>query len=290
MFNRRELTKVMAVAAATVTGVSAMSSARAEELGAVSEESTWDAIQRRGVLRVGGPLGEPYYYRDILSGKSGDDQWVGMGPALGRIIADALGVKFQMIETSWGTAPAGLQNDQFDVVFALDATPQRALVIDFLPTQWFWYSLAVLARDGLKVEQWDALNAPNIKLGVSLGGASDSFATKHLANASISRFNKLDEMIAAFNAGRVDAVITANTGADLFVQRLQRGQSVIPKPTFWFASNCGIRLEKDPRWKNYLTLVAQYLYNSGQVADLYNDFIRSRGLDPTKMNPIIREG
>ncbi len=285
MVNRR----TFAAAAITGAGLISTKAAFAQRDSAVAGASTWDAILKRGVLRVGGPLGEPYYYRDITSGKTGDDQWIGIGPSLGRLIAEAMGVKVTFVETSSATAPAGLQADQFDVVFAFDMTPKRALAIDFLPTQWFWYPLGVLVRDGVKVVKWQDLNRPDIRIGVNLGATSDTFATKNLSKAQISRFGKADENIAAFQAGRTDAVMLVATGTDLYARTLKKGVSIVPKPTIWFAANSGIRLEKDTRWRDYLTLCAQYYYNTGTITEIYHDFVRQRGLNPADLSPIVRE-
>lgn len=288
MLNRR----IFSAAAFTGLGlVGNVAAATAEDKAPpkTSPASTWDAILSRGVLRVGGPLGEPYYYRDIASGKTGDDQWIGIGPALGRRIAETMGVKFHVIETSWATAPAGLLANQFDVVFAFDMTPKRALAVDFLPTAWFWYPLGALVRDGIKVEKWSDLNKPDIRIGVNLGATPDSFATKNLPKAQIMRFDKVDENIAAFQAGRTDVVMLVATGTDLFAQRLKNGNSVVPKPVQWYAANSGFRIETDQRWRNFLTLNAQYYYNTGEIVTMYDDFIRARGLDPSKLSPIVRE-
>lgn len=284
----RRLFSTAVVAAAGIATAAAARAQTAPSGIATPSGSNWDSILKRGVLRVGGPLGEPYYYRDIASGKTGDDQWIGIGPALGRVIAEAIGVKFQMVETSWATAPAGLQQDQFDVIFAFDMTPKRALAVDFLPTQWFWYPLGALIRDGLKVETWEDLNRPDVRIGVNLGSTPDSFATKNLPKAQINRFGKVDDNIAAFQAGRTDVVMLVATGTDLFAQRLNIGKSIVPKPAVWFAANSGVRYDTDGRWRSYLTLCAQYFYNTGMITDMYEDFIKARGLDPKKLNPIVR--
>ena len=289
MFSRRNFATAIITGAGLVATPSAVSAqtAKAPKV-APAAGSTWDAIMKRGVLRVGGPLGEPYYYRDIASGKTGDAQWIGIGPALGRLIAEVMGVKMHVIETSWATAPAGLRADQFDVVFAFDMTPKRALAVDFLPTQWFWYPLGVLVRNGLSIKTWADLNKPGIRIGVNLGSTNDAFATKNLRKAQINRFSTVDENIAAFEAGRIDVVMLVATGTDLFAQHLGKGASIVPKPEVWYASNSAIRIEADKRWREYLTLCAQYYYNTGKIVEIYDAFIRARGLDPRKMHSIVR--
>ena len=68
---------------------------------------------------------------------------------MGKAMADALGVKFEPVEVTWGNAIAALQGDKIDIMFMLDATPEREQAVDFPKTPLLYYSLAVLARDDL---------------------------------------------------------------------------------------------------------------------------------------------
>jgi len=45
-----------------------------------------------------------------------------------------LRVELETVEVTWGTAVSALQANQIDIMFVLDATPERALAIDF-PSQ-----------------------------------------------------------------------------------------------------------------------------------------------------------
>ena len=114
-------------------------------------KSTWDQITETKTLRLGVAISEPWYFKDANSTeegggvKVGNDVWRGIGTLLGKEIADAMGVKLQLVETTWSNAVAGLQSNQFDFMFILDPTPQRALSVDFTPAPVLWYPLS-LAR------------------------------------------------------------------------------------------------------------------------------------------------
>ena len=86
--------------------------------------STWDAIKERGSIRVGVTQAPPWFSKDPASG-----EWAGLGSALGKAMAGELGVEFEPVEVTWGTAVAALQADKIDVMFVLDATPKRAVAI-----------------------------------------------------------------------------------------------------------------------------------------------------------------
>jgi len=87
--------------------------------------SDLETIRRAGTIRVGASLAAPYYTRDASG------TWKGLIPDLMNIIAGYLGVKIEYVETTWGTAAAGLQTNKFDIMGAFNVTPDRALAVDF---------------------------------------------------------------------------------------------------------------------------------------------------------------
>jgi polar amino acid transport system substrate-binding protein len=108
--------------------------------------STWDTIKKRGTILVGATQAEPWYYKDPLTGK-----WDGVALRISEDIAKAMGVKVEVVETTWGNAVAALQANQIDMMYVLDATPERAVAIDFIQGPLLYYALAVLHRPEMKV-------------------------------------------------------------------------------------------------------------------------------------------
>ena len=105
-------------------------------------------IKQRGTLRVGVTQAPPWYSKDPKSG----DWTSGVGVSLGKQMAADLGVKFEPVEVTWGTAIAALQGNKIDMMSMMDATPERAQAVDFPKAALLYYSLAVLARDDLPVK------------------------------------------------------------------------------------------------------------------------------------------
>jgi polar amino acid transport system substrate-binding protein len=258
-------------------------------------KSTWDQIFETKTLRLGVAIGEPWYFKDANSAdetggvKVGSDMWRGIGPLLGKEIADAMGVKLQIVETTWANAVAGLQSNQFDFMFILDPTPQRALSIDFSPSPVLWYPLSLLAREELKVQNWSELNDPKYRIGVSLGTAQDQFISRVLPSATITRFQDNGAVIAAFQAGRIDAGCLTAPTADIARGRLKMGQTLLPKPINAVPAGAAMRQETDVRWRNYLSTVVAYYYNTGKTQEIYDQYMKFRGLDPAKVTSIVKE-
>ena len=89
-------------------------------------ESTWDRIKRTGELRHGIIDNPPYWYRDPTTKK-----FIGAMYEAAEDVANVMGVKLVDMEDTWATAVLNLQSDRIDMHFSLNATPARALAIDF---------------------------------------------------------------------------------------------------------------------------------------------------------------
>jgi polar amino acid transport system substrate-binding protein len=55
------------------------------------------------------------------------------------------------------------------------------------------------------------------------------------------------------------------------------------------ASSIAIRKEPDGRFREWLDVAVARYYGSNQTQVWYEDFLRSRGIDPTKVPAIRRE-
>src|SRR3546814_4779276 len=92
-----------------------------------ADADTLAQIKQRGSLRVGVTQAPPWYSKDPKTG-----EWSsGVGVSLGKAMARALGVKFEPVEVTWGTAIAALQSNKIDIMYMMDAAPERAQAVDF---------------------------------------------------------------------------------------------------------------------------------------------------------------
>jgi polar amino acid transport system substrate-binding protein len=258
-------------------------------------QSTWEQIMQKKTLRLGATITEPWYFKDTAGSdapggvKAGDATWRGIGPVLAKDIADAMGVKLEIFETTWGNAVAALQANQFDVMFILDPTPQRALSIDFVPNPVLWYPVAAIARDDIAATTWAELNDPKFRLGVALGSSTDQLLARQVPKATISRYQNSGEILAAFQAGRIDLGFWTAPSADLARGRLKTGKTLVPKPVAAVAAGAALRQETDRRWRDYLTTVVSYYYNIGRTQQIYEEFLAFRGIDPKSAVPVMKE-
>lgn len=241
-----------------------------------SAQSTWEQIRADKMIRVGCAPSEPWYYRDPKTG-----EWSGIGPGIAALLAEELKVDWKCVETTWGNAVAGLQANQFDMVVALDATPQRALAIDFASGTLLYYAVGIMVPMSSTVSTWAELDNPDSKISVALGTSNDRAITGLLPKADIVRAKTYAEALANYFAGRVQAV-GGSAQSLAFTAREQLGEHkvVIPKPPSASTTSIGIRKEPDKQWRDWLSIAVDYYYHRGQTAKVYRDFIESRGMDP----------
>lgn len=245
---------------------------------------TLDQIKQRGSLRVGVTQAPPWYSKDPKNG-----EWnTGVGVSMGKAMAAALGVKFEPVEVSWGTAIAALQGNKIDIMYMMDATPERAQAVDFPQAPLLYYSLAVLARDDLAVKTWADLNKAGVRIAVPQASSMDKFLSETTPNATIQRFPGNGEAIAAYQAGRADAVCLFHPPLLAARQKLGNGKIVVPTPAKSQASSAAVRKED----KAFLAFVDKQLadyYKSGQTQKWYEEFLVGFGLDPKASPPVMKE-
>lgn len=245
---------------------------------------TLDEVKRRGSLRVGVTQAPPWYSKDPATG-----EWSsGVGVTIGKAMATKLGVKFEPVEVTWGTAVAALQANKIDIMFVLDASPERVAAVDFPKTPLLYYSLAVLARDDLSVQAWDDLNKDSIKISVPQATAMERYLTENVSKASIQRFPGNTEAIAAFQSGRVDAVCLFHPPLLVARQKLGYGKIVVPKPVKSNSTSAPVR-KGDTAFVEWVDKELADYYNSRQIQRWYEEFLTSAGINAKTAPPIVKE-
>src|SRR3974377_1829496 len=142
--NRRDALTTVARAGAAIAAAAPQTPAHAD----TNPTSTLDRIKRTGILRIAVIVGqEPYFHKDLATG-----QWSGACIDMANDIASKLNAKIEAGETNWGKQILDLQGGKIDLAFAVNPTPERALVIDF-STPILVHSFTVITRKGFAKPQ-----------------------------------------------------------------------------------------------------------------------------------------
>jgi len=248
------------------------------------EKSTWQQIQDTGKLRMGVTQAPPWYSKNPSTG-----EWEsGLIISVGKAMAEELGVVMEPVEVTWATAIAALQANKIDMMF-LDATPKRAMVVDYPKQPLLYISLAVLANDDLTVKRWEDLNKAEVSVAVPQATSMDAFLTRVIPNADIQRFPDNGAALAAFQSGRVDAVSLFHPPLLAARKKFGKGQLVIPTPAFSSPSSMAVRREADKTFRDWVDHTIFYYYETGRTQRWYEEFLTEFGLDAAASPVIQRE-
>src|SRR5262249_38776056 len=149
----------------------ALAAALAGPAAAQTPDNTLDRVRAAKLLRIAVLPGElPYFKKDLADGT-----WSGFAIAMANDIAKLLDVKLDYTESTYGNSILDLQSNKIDLAFALNPTPQRALVVDFCAPV-FAHPFGVILRKGLEARTWADVNKPDVTIAVDAGSAHETVA------------------------------------------------------------------------------------------------------------------
>ena len=271
---------LMAGAAAAAASLSVRRS-----FGQEARQSVFDRVRSTGVLRVAAIVGEePYFHKDLASGK-----WSGACVDMAEDIGRTLNAKPQYIESTWSTIVLGLQSGRLDLGFSLSASPDRALAIEFTRPL-FIHSFAVLTSKTFnRANTWSDLNQPSVRLAVDIGSTQEIIARRFAGRANISEFKSTTESLLSVAAGHSDAiVIRAALAISAKKKNSALGEIVVPTPVLSMATNMGVPMEPDKRFRDFLSLWADYNRSLGQIREWMVDGYKTIGVTPADIPDAIQ--
>lgn len=214
-----------------------------------------DEIRSRGTLRMAGILNEdPYFAKDPRTG-----EWRGFAVSMARDIADNLGVKLEVVESSWANSILDVQSGKVDLALALTALPKRALAIHFSSPTYYNSFVIISPKAQMKGKTWSQLNDPSVTIAVDMGSAQDQITRQMLPKAKVLRFKTRDEAVVALVAGKADAVInTVLNGMVMTKKNPALGKVYVPQPLMSSPSVIGLNYRTDETWKQFISAWADY--------------------------------
>lgn len=239
-------------------------------LPASAQTNRLDDILARGVLRVG-TTGDykPFSYRPNPSA-----DFIGLDVELAGQLAKTLGVKLELVPTTWPSLMKDLGEDRFDIAMggvsiSLERQKKAQFSIPYL-------------RDGktpiTRCENKDRfqtlaqIDQSGVRLIVNPGGTNERFARAHIKQASITVYPDNVTIFDQIVAGKADLMIT-----DAIETRLQQKLkpalcALHPEAPFDFSEKAYL-LPRDYLWK---TFVDQWLHQtiaSGAFAPLLKKWL-----------------
>jgi polar amino acid transport system substrate-binding protein len=263
--------------ALTIGSGAALASTLTSPASAQSADNTLDRIRASKVLRIAVLPGElPYFSRDLATGT-----WSGFSIEMANDIAKLLDVKLEYTESTYGNTVLDLQSNKIDLGFALNPTPQRALVIDFCGTV-FQHPFGAMLKKGLEAKTWADINKPGITIAVDVGSANETVARRFAPNAIIKSLKSRDEVMLEMSSGRVDCVVNALVlGLTAMAKNPSLGTyRILQSPSVAIPSSMGVRREPDKRWRDFLAVWVEYNRGIGQMREWFLKGLSLTGVKP----------
>ena len=272
--DRRE---ALRYALALGSGAALASSLAGPASAQTAADNTLDRIRSTKLLRIAVLPGElPYFNKDLATGT-----WSGFSIEMANDIAKLLDVKLEYTESTYGNSILDLQANKVDLGFALNPTPQRALVVDFTNLV-FPHPFGAMLKKGLEARTWADVNKPEVNIAVDVGSANEAVARRFAPNATIKSMKSRDEVMLEMASGRVDCVVNALVlGLTAIAKNPSLGTyKILQSPSVTVASGCAVRREADKRWRDFLSVWIDYNRGIGQMREWFIKGLALSGVKP----------
>ncbi|WP_407154168.1 transporter substrate-binding domain-containing protein [Bradyrhizobium sp. STM 3557] len=247
---------------------------------AEGDDNTLDRVRASKTLRIAVLPGElPYFNKDLATGT-----WSGFSIEMANDIAKLLDVKLEYTESTYGNSILDLQSGKIDLGFALNPTPQRALVVDFTSTV-FPHPFGAMLKKGMEAKTWADINKPEVRIAVDVGSANEAVARRFAPSATIKSLKSRDEVMLEMASGRVDCVVNALVlGLTAIAKNPNLGTyKILQSPSVTVASATAVRREPDKRWRDFLSVWIDYNRGVGQMREW---FVKGLALSGVKAEDI----
>ena len=240
-------------------------------------DNTLDRIRANKVLRIAVLPGElPYFNKDLATGN-----WSGFSIEMANDIAKLLDVKLEYTESTYGNSILDLQSNKIDLGFALNPTPQRALVVDFCGTV-FHHPFGAMLKKGMEARTWADINKSDVNIAVDVGSANEAVARRFAPKATIKSLKSRDEVMLEMSSGRVDCVVNALVlGLTAIAKNPNLGTyKILQTPAVAIPSSMAVRREPDKRWRDFLSVWVDYNRGIGQMREWFLKGLSLSGVKP----------
>ncbi|WP_426149315.1 transporter substrate-binding domain-containing protein [Pseudomonas sp. DC3000-4b1] len=207
------------------------------------------AVLDRGVLRVG-TTGD---YKPFSYKTRDDGQYIGLDLEIAKGLADALGVKLEVVPTSWPSLMADLAADKYDLALSgVSVNLERQKKAFFsVPYQRDGKTPITLCKNQERFQTLAQIDQPQVKAIVNPGGTNEKFARANLKQAQIVMHQDNVTIFDQIVQGKADLMMT-----DAVETRLQQKLhpelcAVHPDAPFDFSEKAAL-LPQDVALKAYV--------------------------------------
>lgn len=226
------------------------------------KESTLTKVLEKKVLRVGIlNTSKPWGYLDK------DFNNVGFEPDIAKLMAEALGVKLELVETENINRVPFLVTGKVDIVIAAFAnTLERAKSVSFSKAYAPYALVVVGSKDDVDFKNWT--DTAGLKVALARGTTSDLFLSeKATKGTEIVRYETASDCFLALEQGKVDAVSEGYTLVAAYIKLHPKWE--IKGDPFSRTFPCMGVVLGDQVWLNWVNLFIDHMLNGGKIQELW---------------------
>jgi ABC-type amino acid transport substrate-binding protein len=236
------------------------------------QESHLTKITKSGTLRV---CQYPQYYSiSFRNPKTGELE--GIDADLAKELAKDLGVKLEVVESSFVTFIADLQTDKCDIgMFAVGATLARAKAVEF-SKPYLLTNVFGVAKKGGKIKTWDDVDKEGNVVAVSTGSYIEGFMNSYLKKAKVLSVAPPATREQELALGHADIVATDFPTAVKVTKEFDWATVVEPPTTLALTPYSYVVAPGDQIWLNYVNLFVDTIKMDGRL----KQYAHKHSLDP----------
>ena len=266
----RRLLALIALALTFECGAPARAMATDAASAAASPSNRLDEILARGTLRVG-TTGD---YKPFSARTGPGDTFIGLDIALAADLAKSMGVRLQLVPTTWSTMMADLVDRRFDVAMGGVSVSLERQKKAYFSTPYLRDGKTPIARcaDAAKYQTLADIDRPGVRLIVNPGGTNERFDRANAPHATLVVHPDNVTIFDRLAAGDADVMIT-----DAIETRLQQRLhptlcAVHPDAPFDFSEKA-VLLPRDDVLKAYVDQWLHQAIASGAFARLDDQWL-----------------
>ena len=210
----------------------------------------------------------PYEYYD-------GDTIVGIDAEIAQAIADKLGCELVIEDMAFDSIIASVQSGKINFGMAgMTVTPEREQQVSFT-TSYATGVQVIIVPEGSDITSTDDLfNREGTLIGVQMATTGDLYCTWDLEDAglaTVERYNKGADAVAALVSGKVDCVVIDNEPAKAFVAA---NEGLVILDTEYTTENYAICVNKDDaEFLEKINGALEELINDGTVQSIIDKYI-----------------
>ncbi|MCI3922377.1 ectoine/hydroxyectoine ABC transporter substrate-binding protein EhuB [Paenibacillus sp. TRM 82003] len=242
-------------------------------------QSTLEKAKAEGKIVVGFANENPYAY------ETADGELTGEAVEVARAIFKEIGIEeMEGKLVDFGSLISGLQAKQFDAITAgMFVNPDRCKQVAFADPEYrVGEALGVKPGNPKNLHSFEDIAAdPSVKVGVMVGAIEIEYMkAAGVPDSQVQIFDKQPDVIAALNAGRVDAVTMTGPSLQAFLKDGKGGdiervmdfkQPVVDGEEVWGYGATAFRLGDEDFQKAFSAELAK-LKESGKLLEIISEF------------------